>query len=343
MMRLPHTDNAEHLWAFKKGYRFAQQGKSLREMPLTIRTDRTLRDYFQQGFDQAQQQLTMHASPRLTPKKRALWLLLAILTGLITAKLMIDEAQQTSATTVQANHQAATPQSSTPAATSTAALGRDQAGQHPDGQQTDAAPSAEIPPSTAMPHRPAIAPAPEPVAQTEPAHTRDEPLEATPLPSTPDQKTEIANTTDEPTATAAPQGTSSFSLLDEEARAKQFQPHQAASLPPVSSTPIQVVRAVLAAGVREREPVGILDEVVPKSMRRVYFFTQIHGAKGMTLVHRWRYGERVMAEVRLPIHSDQFRTWSSKRMSPAWAGRWWVEVADENGQVLARKGFRYVR
>ena len=336
MMRLPHTDNAEHLWAFKKGYRFAQQGKSLREMPLTIRTDRTLRDYFQQGFDQAQQQLTMHASPRLTPKKRALWLLLAILTGLITAKLMIDKAQQTSVITAQANHQTV---SDAPETVNTAALGRDQAA----GQQTDTAPSAEIPPSTAMPHRPAIAPAPEPVAQTEPAHTQDEAPEATPLPSTPDQKTEIANTTDEPTATAAPQGTSSFSLLDEEARAKQFQPHQAASLPPVSSTPIQVVRAVLAAGVREREPVGILDEVVPKSMRRVYFFTQIHGAKGMTLVHRWRYGERVMAEVRLPIHSDQFRTWSSKRMSPAWAGRWWVEVADENGQVLARKGFRYVR
>lgn len=335
-MRLPHTDNAEHLWAFKKGYRFAQQGKPLREMPLTIRTDRTLRDYFQQGFDQAQQQLSMDATPGLTPKKRALWLLLAILAGLVTAKLMVDEAQQMSTTTAQTPPQTAAPQPGAPQAARAATMSLDQS----SGQQTNAVPSVDSRPAS-TPHGPAIDPTPAPLTQTKPARPQDKTPEATSLSPTPNQGTESANTAGEPAA--APQNGPDFSLLDKEARAKQFQPHQAASLPPISPTHIQVVRAVLAAGVREREPVGILDEVVPKSMRRVYFFTEVKGAKGTTLIHRWRYGERVMAEIRLPIRSDDFRTWSSKRMSPAWAGRWWVEVVDENGQILERKGFRYVR
>ena len=332
MMRLPHTDNAEHLWAFKKGYRFAQQGKPLREMPLTIRTDRTLRDYFQQGYDQAQQQLHAQPGPQLTPKKRALWLLLTLVAGLATAKLMIDEMRQT-------------PQ--TAAAPATAS-------------QPASPPPADAPTITADTAAPASKPAPTATAASDtpsapPAHIT---LETAVSPSVPEKTLPLAREQAGPPAprqdvlkeqdqgtdsTAIASDTPDFSLLDAEARAKQLQATaKTASLPPVTPSSIQVARAVLAAGVQDREPVGVLEDVVPKSMRRVYFFTQIKGAKGQTLTHRWHYGNRVMAEIRLPIRSDNFRTWSSKRMSPAWAGRWWVEVVDEQGRVIARRSFRYL-
>ena len=331
MMRLPHTDNAEHLWAFKKGYRFAQQGKPLREMPLTIRTDRTLRDYFQQGYDQAQQQLAAQPGPQLTPKKRALWLLLTLVAGLATAKLMIDEMRQApQAPTVLTS----SPQT-TPAPTDAPKTASETASITPSSSSmTEHAGTVEALPEQATSD--AITP--------QPAPEKDQLVEAARMdasnPQQPALKPQDQSADDTPTAS----GTPDFSLLDAEARAKQLQAAgESTRLPPVSPSTIQVVRAVLAAGVQNREPVGVLEDVVPKSMRRVYFFTQIKGAKGQTLIHRWRYGNRIMAEIRLPIRSDNFRTWSSKRMSPAWAGRWWVEVVDEQGQVLARKGFRYVR
>ncbi len=320
-MRLPHTDNAEHLWAFKKGYRFARQGKSLREMPLTIRTDRTLRDYFQQGFEQAQQQLAAQSGPTLTPGKRALWLLLTIVAGLATAKLMIDEMQ-----------------ADTPAQTAQTEQPRKAQAHNKTGDQTNG-PEHAADPSSAQTNT---------LTDTmAPAQATDTTAPAIPTDAPPLMPTTTADTQPAPPAPTPVSGAdtkTSFALLDEEARAKQLQLKDTdALLPPVKPSDIQVARAVLAAGIENMEPVGQLHDVVPKSMRRVVFFTEIKGARGRTIIHRWRYGDRVMAEVRLPIGSDDFRTWSSKRMSAAWTGRWWVEVLDDTGQVIARKGFRYVR
>jgi len=95
-MRLPHTDSAEAIWAFKKGYRFAEQGKPLSDMPVTVRAQPWLRDYFMQGYEQAQAELVPPRGDGMSPKKRAIWLLFAALAGLGTAELMIQQAQQDS-------------------------------------------------------------------------------------------------------------------------------------------------------------------------------------------------------------------------------------------------------
>ncbi|WP_294949309.1 DUF2914 domain-containing protein [Sulfurivirga sp.] len=379
-MRLPHTDNAEAIWAFKKGYRFARQGKALTDMPLSIRINRELKPFFEQGYQQAQEALAAETGPRLTPQKRLLWIALAILAGFATAKLMIDEMRQqdkapalAQSTSVPAPAQPATSNRSdaasqpaaaedTARATSTALTEGEAATAPHRSPEVHAAASVPTDTESAIP-----APPTEPNTAETPGEAgtsttlaATSPNEALALMPPAAGRTNTADTVPTGQVTAPTKmSTASHSgapvdatvdqpglaLLDSEARAKLHaqDADTAPLLPPLADSPIHITRAVLAVGVRDREPVGELQEVVPKSIRRVYFFTEVKGAKGHTLIHRWRYGNRVMAEVRLPIRSDDYRTWSSKRLSAGWAGRWWVEVVDEDGQVIARKGFRYVR
>ncbi len=380
-MRLPHTDNAEAIWAFKKGYRFARQGKALTDMPLSIRTNRELKPFFEQGYQQAQEALTAETGPRLTPQKRLLWIALAILAGFATAKLMIDEMRQPDKTPAlaQSTSEPTTAQPASPsradttpqpvdtaedtARTSSTAQteGETTTPQHQTAEagETAAAPTGAESVTPASPTEPnatgtsdgtgenttlAATPPNEALALMPPAAGRTETDDTAPSgQNAASMETPEASRTGVPVdATVDHPG---LALLDSEARAKLHaqDADTAPLLPPLTDSPIHIARAVLAVGVRDREPVGELQEVVPKSIRRVYFFTEVKGAKGHTLLHRWRYGNRVMAEVRLPIRSNDYRTWSSKLLSAGWAGRWWVEVVDENGQVIARKGFRYVR
>lgn len=326
MMRLPPTNNAEEIWAFKKGYRFAQQGKPLREMPFNVRAERNLKAMFEQGYAQGEEDVARRnrTGIHMTPQKRMLWLILALLAGLGTAKLMINEMQQppepthVAATAAPKNHQ------TTPVAKTL--------------QTSSPLTKASIPPSA--PASPA-----QPVAEEEPSKLS---LLNTPQPEVEAPETLAKNpaiaTAKRDELPARPHDVQDFSLLDAEARAKgvsrlQSQPQL---LPLKTHSPIKVVRAVLAANIKNREPVGQYEDIVPRAVRELFFFTEIQGAKGQRIIHRWRYGNRIMAEVPLKIETDRFRTWSSKRLTPAWAGRWWVEVVDPEGHVIARKEFRYV-
>ena len=41
-----------------------------------------------------------------------------------------------------------------------------------------------------------------------------------------------------------------------------------------------------------------------------------------------------MAEVKLPVRSSNWRTFSSKNIMPEWTGQWIVDIADEDGTVI---------
>ncbi len=310
MIRLPPTSNAEEIWAFKKGYRFALEGRPLREMPFNVRTHRNLKAMFEQGYaqgEQTQHRRTQPSEMLSTPRKRLLWLVLTLFAGLATAKLMISDIQETTPST---------------ASTDNPALPH-----IPDTQRVQQTPENTVTTAQTAPR------------EAEHATITPPPLQKPTSPATP--ITAAAPPLDQQTHTAS----QDFRLLDEEARLKAQAPHQVPpQLPPVATTAaIEVSRALLAANIQAREPVGIFEDIVPKSVRKLYFFTEIHNAQGKQIIHRWRYGARIMAEVPLEIKTARFRTWSSKRLSPAWAGRWWVEVVDEQGQVIIRKAFRYVR
>ncbi len=73
---------------------------------------------------------------------------------------------------------------------------------------------------------------------------------------------------------------------------------------------------------------------------RVYCLSRVQNmSPPATLTHVWYHEGKTMARVDLPIGSADWRTWSSKRILPAWTGQWEVKVLDDSGMVLATSGF----
>lgn len=72
----------------------------------------------------------------------------------------------------------------------------------------------------------------------------------------------------------------------------------------------------------------------------VYCFTQVTGARDSTeITHIWYHKEEEKARVSLSVQSDDWHTWSSKRILPSWTGKWRVMVEDAGGNVIATHSF----
>ncbi len=95
-MRVPETDNIHYQYAFKKGYRMAIDGKKVTSMPSDIRRDMMLRQYFQEGWEQAVEDVTLAQQEMKKPdwRHRFVWFAIMILGGLATAMHLIDRAEQ---------------------------------------------------------------------------------------------------------------------------------------------------------------------------------------------------------------------------------------------------------
>lgn len=112
-----------------------------------------------------------------------------------------------------------------------------------------------------------------------------------------------------------------------------------AAVSAAEQTGMSVRRTAVCAGVDNREPVGVAD-VFALSTDRIYFFSEVAGAGNrQDLRHLWRYEGKPMAEVVLPVDGQRYRTWSSKKILPAWTGNWQVDVVDSSGAVLASGSF----
>jgi len=57
------------------------------------------------------------------------------------------------------------------------------------------------------------------------------------------------------------------------------------------------------------------------------------------VTHVWYHEGKTMSRIDLKVGSADWRTWSSKRILPAWRGRWEVKVLDDEGMVLSSAGF----
>ena len=97
-----------------------------------------------------------------------------------------------------------------------------------------------------------------------------------------------------------------------------------------------VAESVLTTGIVNRQPVDDLQaqyRVPAQGISKVYFFTRVTDYAGKQVMHRWLYGDQVMAEVNLSVGSDNWRTYSSKRMVSAWNGDWQIDVLVD-GEVV---------
>jgi hypothetical protein len=371
-MQLPETTNASHIYAFKKGYRLAMEGKPQSFMPSQIRHDAKMREYFQMGWDQFQQELANGAEEenKAPWRSRMAWLFMAIIAGLGTASLMVAEMQTDKEATLKAA-KATTPEAkktveqpalenptsstSSPHLTlsaanpvSTASIpspkrSKDlQSSENIVNAKNNPPPIKETPPSSNSPGN-ELRLLPDD-AQTENANSVDMPAQP-PL----EQVAAVQPVTEVQTSSRA-EDTTTLRLLSPDAHAdlKALKEQTKAAenlyaLAPLHDSPIKVERAQFTTAIHNKQPVDALPNPVPKYIRKIYLFTEVVGAEGKTIYHRWIYQNKIMAEVPLKIKSNRFRTWSSKRMTSAWKGRWTVEVLNEDKQPIARHHFDYIQ
>lgn len=117
---------------------------------------------------------------------------------------------------------------------------------------------------------------------------------------------------------------------------------QPASQPAAESAPaassaaggVQIQDAVVCQDVVDRAPVGSGD-VFTKDIARVFCYCRVVGVEGESYVtHNWYYKGGLKASVKLPVHSNNWRTYSSKTVTPEWTGEWMVEILSESGTPL---------
>jgi len=102
-----------------------------------------------------------------------------------------------------------------------------------------------------------------------------------------------------------------------------------------------VARALFTTEVLDHEPV---DNVVSlsDSYDRINFFTELRSMRGQTVIHRWEYDGKVVAEVKFEIKGDRWRVHSRKSLKPDQLGVWTVVITDGTGWPLKATIFEYI-
>lgn len=98
-----------------------------------------------------------------------------------------------------------------------------------------------------------------------------------------------------------------------------------------------VKRAVICSGVSNHEPTDSLT-AIPSSTNRVFFFTEIAGLEGKTIIHRWIKDGAKVADVRISLATNRYRCHSSRSVAGK-SGHWSVQVLGEDGQPLVERSF----
>lgn len=103
---------------------------------------------------------------------------------------------------------------------------------------------------------------------------------------------------------------------------------------------LMVADGAITSGIENQIPVDRI-ESYRADFGKLYCFTRIVGAQGDTEVtHVWYYQDDELARVTLPIRSSDWRTYSSKRFLPQWAGEWRVVVLDGDQVEIATIPFK---
>lgn len=102
---------------------------------------------------------------------------------------------------------------------------------------------------------------------------------------------------------------------------------------------LSVDEMCFCAAMKGRTPIGVAD-TFPSDIFRIYCYTLIVGAGDTTtVVHSWFRGGTRVADVRLAVKSDWWRTWSHKKMASDLRGDWRVDVVAPDSSVIASKKF----
>lgn len=101
-----------------------------------------------------------------------------------------------------------------------------------------------------------------------------------------------------------------------------------------ASAEVRVVDAVITTAIEKQMPVDAI-KVYPADYGKLFCFSRIVGAdKDTRVTHVWYYQDDELARVELSVGSADWRTYSSKRFLPQWAGQWRVAILAEDGHEL---------
>ncbi len=97
---------------------------------------------------------------------------------------------------------------------------------------------------------------------------------------------------------------------------------------------ISVEYGVICRSVVDRVPVST-GNVFPNDVEKLYCFTHIRGVKEPSeVVHQWIYEGEMVFQIRLPVLSPSWRTYSAKKILPHQTGEWKVEIISQSGVLL---------
>ncbi len=114
-------------------------------------------------------------------------------------------------------------------------------------------------------------------------------------------------------------------------------------LAPVALAEGPVPRAALTSAIDDREPVDVVSHV-PAESDHIYYFSELSGQAGRTIIHRWLHDGRNFGDVRFDIGGDRWRVWSRKQLTADMHGNWRVQIVDaEDERVLRETRFTYGR
>ena len=97
-------------------------------------------------------------------------------------------------------------------------------------------------------------------------------------------------------------------------------------------------RAAIALRVEDRKAIGVSQQVSVRQ-QRVYCWMHVINGKGEKIVVRWISKGQEIAETRLPVGSDSWRTWAYVPLRPGMIGPARVEILDENDKHLKTLSF----
>lgn len=283
-MQIPDTDNIHFQHAFKKGYRMALEGKPFKNMPSLIRRDLEMRNYFQIGWQQAEEDIALSVEDggKSDWRGRFAWGIMMLIGGISTTLLMLHNIKEERAEQARLiagipaqtqNFSQTAPTQKTPSLTNTATS-----------------------------------------AKKIEKHALDLGLLST------EQRSDLEI----------------YKAEDEQQQAKENVPLRA-----ITNSDIKITNAILTSEIIERQPGTEFNQAVPKYIRELNFYTQIEHANNQTISHRWLFNNQILATIPLKIKSDDYHTWSSKKMSSAWEGTWHIEILNANQDVIFRKTFTY--
>lgn len=105
----------------------------------------------------------------------------------------------------------------------------------------------------------------------------------------------------------------------------------------------QIKRFVFARGVKNREPIGSIEDIKfnQENAVRVYAYSTVVGLENDTLYYIWRLNDAEVARVTVEVGGEHWRSYSSKRVDLSAHGDWSVTLVNKEEEILAVSRFHY--